>query len=176
MGGSSRLPSPRAAGDELVVTEAAVPIPFGACLLRRRDVLGKGTERQAGRVHSAPLCARPVSRRLFANVVSFEKPAAPERIRHTPLVAAKYNRQSRTFSTAFGFCIACVSGVFSRAWRLALWGDRREGRRETADRRSVSHSLTCPLLHHQPPGQGGGVNETHNAQQDERSEVLRHDY
>ena len=29
-------------------------------------------------------------------VVSFGKPAAPERIRHTPLVAAKYNRQNIT--------------------------------------------------------------------------------
>jgi hypothetical protein len=30
-------------------------------------------------------------------IVSFEKkPAAPERISHTPLVAAKYNRQNRT--------------------------------------------------------------------------------
>ena len=33
---------------------------------------------------------------FFANVASFEKPAAPERIRHTPLVAAKHNRQNRT--------------------------------------------------------------------------------
>jgi hypothetical protein len=30
------------------------------------------------------------------NVVYFDKPAAPERIRHTPLVAAEYNRQNRT--------------------------------------------------------------------------------
>jgi hypothetical protein len=52
--------------------------------------------------NSAPVAAVfpvPVfSSRVFVvvvvNVVSFEKPAAPERIRHTPLVAAKYNRQN----------------------------------------------------------------------------------
>jgi hypothetical protein len=69
---------------------------------RRRSFVGRGgagTRQGTPYFNSAPVAAVfpvPVfSSRVFVvvvvNVVSFEKPAAPERIRHTPLVAAKYN-------------------------------------------------------------------------------------
>jgi hypothetical protein len=44
----------------------------------------------------APGLFAPAAFFLFCECSFFGKPAAPERIRHTPLVAAKYNRQNRT--------------------------------------------------------------------------------